>query len=117
MTVIVFRAGKPVDALELQKSLVAMGIKTWNIVSGEEGENPVVETKKRLFRVTDRGLEDVGSSEIIIASPGISLDIFPENMSFGNGVTVSGDIVWIVVDPKLGNTAISRLPDIEKLLE
>ena len=113
---IILRAGKPVDALKLQGSLAAMGIKAWNMVSQERGENPVMETKRRLFRVTDKGLEDVGPSDIVVADPSISLDTFPEGFSFGNGVTVSGDIVWIVIDPALKDKILSRLDDIRKLL-
>jgi len=113
MTVIILRARKPVDAFTIQDSLSKMGITTKNL---EAGGGSWVETKRRLFRVTDKGLEGVGPSDIVVADPSISLDTFPEGFSFGNGVTVSGGIVWIVIDPALKDKILSRLDDIRKLL-
>jgi len=95
LPVYVFKLGKTIDAGELYNLLKAMMV------------NPA-----------EMGCEVNGpGTKIIAASPDINLDMFPEGFSFGNGVSVMGDIAWVVVTGPDEEALKAKLPEIRKALE
>ena len=116
MTVIVFTIPQYVDASTVLIVLNSLGIKTAGQVAEEKGLPPVNEGKSRRFRISGERIADVGPSEIVITSRRIRLEDFPENMTFGNGVTVSGNTVWIVVEPEDKPAVMAKLQDVVREL-
>ena len=94
MTVYVFKLGKPIDADKLAELLVNMGVKP-----------------------SEGGCEVRGPEAKIIAVSDANLDMFPEGFSFGNGVTVMGNIAWVVVTGPSEEALKSKLPDVKRMLE
>jgi|YelNatPaOPRAMG01_1025707.scaffolds.fasta_scaffold229437_2 hypothetical protein len=116
MTIYIFKVGKNIDAGQLQAFLNSLNIKA-KCQEDAEVKNPSWrETKKKVKKRVGNEEADYADSEIIIYHPNIRLEDIPEDFSFGNGVSVLGDVAWFVVDPNVKKNVDAVIDKIREFL-
>jgi hypothetical protein len=116
MTVYIFKVGKNIDAGQLQAFLNSLNIKAKCQETDEVKSPSWRETKKKVKKKVGNVEQDYVDSEIIIYHPNIRLEDIPEDFSFGNGVTVCGDVAWVVVDPSVKPNVEAVITNIKEFL-
>jgi hypothetical protein len=116
MTVYIFKVGKNMDAGQLQAFLNTLNIKA-KCQEPDEVKNPSwKETKRKVKKKVGDVEQDYTDSEVIIYHDKLKYEDIPEDFSFGNGVTVCGDVAWIVIDPSVKPSVEAVISKIKEFL-